>query len=107
MTPAGLPDKVTVNGQAVDVGELGPAAQAAEALAAYKQAWLEHCLPHVQKIMASDYEHAEAHHTNTNFSVHMDHRTKEWMDAQTKKIRTRLHKNAGCDGTGAKRKAAA
>jgi ParB family transcriptional regulator, chromosome partitioning protein len=110
-------EKIRLNGQTVDIEKLGPAAQeqiandeaieqpgneiSDEALAGYKQAWLEHCLPHVQKILASDYEHAEVHHTNTNYSIHWD-TAQKWMDAQIKKITTKLHKDAGRDATGSR-----
>jgi hypothetical protein len=68
--------------------------KADEALAAYKRAWLEHCLPHAQGMLANDFEHAQAHYENTNFSIHMERHAQEWMDAQIKKIKSRLHRKA-------------
>jgi hypothetical protein len=45
-------------------------------------------------MLASDFEHAEVHWTNTNVSHHWDHGAQEWMDAQIEKMRSRLHREA-------------
>jgi hypothetical protein len=68
-------------------------ATAAKALAAYEQAWLEHCLPHAREILDSDIAHARTHGTNTNWSIHWD-RAKEFMGKQIKNLRSTQTQNA-------------
>ena len=61
--------------------------QADEALAAYKEAWLEYCLPYAQKILVNDWR-SPLHHNNL-FSFHW-HKAFCWENDQIHKTTRRL-----------------
>jgi hypothetical protein len=69
-----------------DAEELLKAAgeQSEALLEAYKQAWLEHCKPLAEKILANDYRPPYTNHW---------HQAQWWMGEQSDKIQTKLHKD--------------
>jgi hypothetical protein len=69
--------------------------QADEGLAAYKEAWLEYCLPHAQKILANDWR-SPMDHINL-FSAHW-HEALCWENAQIHKITKRLRDDERVSG---------